>query len=467
MRLVELFEEPAPARPAASGTPAPPGRRRTSLLLTALVGAAALVAGLLAQSARDRTRESYLEKVPGVLRTSGAGLRMLWTVDAAETRSVLAGVVVSGTLVRVRDAGTGMPSAVVGTDPDTGRDLWVSEPPWPSGGARPLIWVECGSSGAVAACLAEAGDGYLAWWLDPATGVPLQVRELPSQVATALVGGQVWVLRGYDTQGRVRLVRDEPDRLRLSALDPASGEEAWAWDGPPGFVGAAWSASIVGDATLIRRGDTGWLVHPGGSVRTVALKAVFGAFTTGRATELVQRLSAGQGLARLLTASGAWRVVPGTPLPLAVDDGSGAGLELLRGSAAVEGATLALDGATGDARWRLAGGADQALVLDGRLIVAQDTVLAAVDVATGATLWSTPLADRPLTLGTDGDAVLVGTQRRVEAFGLADGRQRWRTDVVALLGGAGSAWQGERVRMDTGVPHVVVTRRDGSAAVLG
>jgi len=99
-----------------------------------------------------------------------------------------------------------------------------------------------------------------------------------------------------------------------------------------------------------------------------------------------------------------------------------------------DGSAIAMDAQSGTERWRTtldASGDNGTVVVGDRCIVAYGTALVALDTETGERIWtaSTNGFERVVADAATG-TVLVASDAGLEAFGAANGEQRWETDAM-------------------------------------
>ena len=238
---------------------------------------------------------------------------------------------------------------------------------------------------------------------------------------------------------------------------------------------------LAPDDVELAVGDDTWLLGAGGAVLThVARPGGWQVGTQGRAILRVAMTQDASGTtapaAELLTDDGSWRAVEGQPVWLTVDDGSAPDIlvrETLASRPGADDALVGIDRHTGVTLWRVDLGPAAAIsgvLLEGRLYLGSP--LRAIDVATGAVLWTTEGSAGASVVTTDGSVLLVGVPdatahvNAVEARSLRDGRLLWTTDLRALVlpsgkGNLAQVWASPALR------RLVASRADGSAAVLG
>ena len=477
MTQVELVEDGPGAGPAPGGPRHGDAALRRVVRLLAPPAAALLAVSLLADAAAECTRAAAFAEVRGVLQP-GQSVRPVWELGP-RAELVLDGVVLDGTLVGAL-AGETTLTGFVGLDPDSGARRWEMAAAVPDDLRATELWAGCDGVDGLAVCFAyawsgEAGGGeewQAAWVLDPADGRPVRSWRPPDDAGMRIAGRSLVEYSGLDGEGRRTQVWSYPDRVRLTALDPATGAERWVWtsvaiddlgEGP-------WDAWPLGDQTLVTRGARGWLVDDAdGAARELPGVASVGSFAATRTGQVFQVRYAAVDHGSLLREDGTWAEVPGTVLALAVDDGSAPGLAYFRGRAddrADDRGTLASDATGAVRRWAPAEG-ELALLLDGVLVVADGTSVTALDALTGQVAWSVDLDTAATDLGADGTAVLVARDpATVSAFDLHDGRPLWERDALAAVEGPGVRWDDEQVRLGTAVARPVLVRADGSAVVL-
>lgn len=137
-----------------------------------------------------------------------------------------------------------------------------------------------------------------------------------------------------------------------------------------------------------------------------------------------------------------------------------------------DGSAIALDAQDGTEQWRTtlnASGPNGTVFVDNRFIVAYDTELVALDPQTGEEIWTETtngLEFSELLVADEATGtVLVVSMDSIEAFGVADGKRRWETDMIHQLVRAPAVYDGRvfAVGKVDGVPSLVAfSVEDGS-----
>lgn len=101
-----------------------------------------------------------------------------------------------------------------------------------------------------------------------------------------------------------------------------------------------------------------------------------------------------------------------------------------------EGAVLARDARDGGTIWRAPASEAGLLVVEDRVIVAPGDEIQALDIETGARVWSVPLADplshyRPVS---DGSCVILSFNEGLRALDMATGAEVWSAEVDLTTG---------------------------------
>ncbi|MBX9246578.1 PQQ-binding-like beta-propeller repeat protein, partial [Actinotalea ferrariae] len=250
-------------------------------------------------------------------------------------------------------------------------------------------------------------------------------------------GGIGWAVLGDD----VVIARRVGSEARLSRTD-VLGAEVWTRAVPlPAWVLARHLRLTVRDDLVVLTGPAAAVVDPDG--------AVLGTWTApGERRLSVDVQTSSVGFAVWTTPEvGTWftrtgaagaRLV-GVPLRPAVDDRSAPQVVLLQ-----DGWTLrALDVVSGEL-WQRRVPQSAPARLDGVVVLDEGEVLTAVDVASGAELWSRPVGPcwDPGAVVTDGVRLAVPADdarcEQVTALGLHDGAEVWRAVVPPVASDAAS-----------------------------
>ena len=480
MQHVELDEAGVPVP-----TRQPRARRRGTgwwVVGTALVVVAVLVATQAVLDARERAAAERLAATPGVVRSLGADVGVLWRPDPAATAVIVQRIDVDGAVLGLAVADDGS-QAFVSLDQRTGRQRFSTPLLGPDPArARSLDRTAAGTCVAVpvdegspdqAACLVS--DGFVQYGdegvetrkpatttrvvvLDTRDGHVVADTSAPGATALAALRGlAVVAVPGRDGQTEVtgRDLFTGEVRWRFSPPLPGADRRVFAGevrlfavDGLVGVTIPGWTATVLSSSGEVLResrpGDADHLLDP----------------VAGRLV-LLSTTGSGALLSTLVERGRADVDVPGEVLPFTVDDGSVPDL-VLTSSGNVRG----WDAATGESRWTSDVVASvNALLLDGRVYVSTRAGVAALDGRTGDLLWraSTAGSTVPGFVVTDGRQ-LVTTEQPVgggnisdlAAFALDDGRTLWRVAFPDNL------WS------SAAVGHLLIGwGRDGRLVVLG
>ncbi|WP_056022962.1 outer membrane protein assembly factor BamB family protein [Cellulomonas sp. Leaf395] len=480
MQHVELDEADVPV-PA----PEPVGGRRSVwwwVVGTVVVVVAGLAVTQVVLDARERAAAERLAATPGVVRSVGADVGVLWRPDPAATSVIAQGIDVDGAVLGLAVADDGS-QAFVSLDQRTGRQRFSTPLLGPDADrVRSLDRTAAGTCVAVptdegspdrAACLVS--DGFVQYGdegvqtrkpatttrvvvLDTRDGHVVADTSAPGATALAALRGlAVVAVPGRDAQTEVtgRDLLTGEVRWRFSPPLPGADRRVFAGevrlfavDGLIGVTIPGWTATVLSSSGEVLRasspGDADHLLDPVAG-RLVLLS------TTGSGSlrsTLVERGRADVDL-------------PGEVLPLTVDDGSVPDL-VLTSSGDVRG----WDAATGESRWRSDVVASvNALLLDGRVYVSTRNGVAALDGRTGDLLWraSTGGSGVPGFVVTDGRQLVTteqpvggGNISNLAAFALDDGRTLWRVSFPENL------WS------SAAIGHLLIGwGRDGRLVVLG
>ncbi|MCG7287696.1 PQQ-binding-like beta-propeller repeat protein [Cellulomonas sp. ACRRI] len=473
MQEVELDAAGDEGWSAPGDAPAEAARRRRRRTLLrwwplAVVAAAAVGAGQLVAGARERERVVSARGVDGVvdhdLVPPLAVEPLAGTEDAPAART---GILAGDLRVDAERPVLGEPRAVVAVVAADGRRAWRTEVE-PAARAEAQPSMQTPACSAVdepttrVICLVEdspttpEADG--AWsagpptrtrmlTLDAATGAVLAEREL-APMASAVVDGDSLLLAQVDDQDVLRVTREDAE-----AVTGSVGAPSWSTvlaNGP--LDGGGWGTPgiwvdrghlVVGSAVA------SWVLDPDDGTVVTAGSRVW----VGRTGALLS-WSGDDAVVRLLASDGTGGArVSGTPVWLAVDDGSAPGLELL--SRVVDGGRRlsAVVAVTGEVVWERASDddTDGALILLGGVLYGADgTTVWAVDAADGRQIWRTPRepdADgTPLTdltgdwlrTLTDGRRLLLQQTTAdgpvLVAWSLASGERLWAEPMPAEVG---------------------------------
>ena len=371
-----------------------------------------------------------------------------------------------------------------GTDPDTGAVLWTTPfaiddalPPEDRGGF-PSVWVRCTTVTAAprarAVCGADlAGPGVV-------IGIPLLVLDPTSGTVVThqvLPAGTLWTVSGRHLV-LARPVADDVSHSHwdVRATDPSTGALAWhrttpvvALTGPPrvGDVLIDPDATLTTDADriLLAAGGRAWLWSPAGAAGEDLRVRPGGATQLGRAGTIVWSplQSLGVPAGELVTDRARRVPVDGVQAQLTIDDGSAAGVVLLRSRTG--GTTLvARDAGTGRELWHATGSVGPVIVLDGSVVTAGPSSVVSRDARTGAEHWRTRIDAVPVYLGADPEHVVVLTDdHQLRVLDLADGGVATTADVGALLG----TDSGDLDQAAEFGGRLLVTFRSGAGVVVG
>ncbi|TQL01451.1 hypothetical protein [Cellulomonas sp. SLBN-39] len=252
----------------------------------------------------------------------------------------------------------------------------------------------------------------------------------------------------------------------VTAHDPATWDVLWRTRVPTGARPAGYSTQVftetVPDLVAVDAGQGATLLAAvDGSVLRAADGVAVSGWVMDRAQEDVVALALSAQPAdgqrrvqetELWTADG-MTVFPGDVLGVHLDDGSLGDVVLT-----TDGTDLRAWDRDGTARWTAEGVTGwSVMVVDGRVLVDDDTTLHAVDGRTGRALWEHTARTDMSIVATDGRVVVVqeglGAQDEVPltAVGLTDGHEVWRTTVddVSWVSVADGRLVGQR---DDGTP---------------
>ncbi|MFF1916098.1 PQQ-binding-like beta-propeller repeat protein [Streptomyces sp. NPDC058239] len=235
---------------------------------------------------------------------------------------------------------------------------------------------------------------------------------------------------------------------RLYALDAATGRTAWQFDAGAPVISAP-SVSTVGGTPLVMvsAGETLFALDAatGRKVWSVAGRG----FSAGRAACDGQRVytAAADGYARAHDAATgkelwSYRMASGDEFSLALHSGWDNVVALGHGMAIVANVSrsYALDAATGALRWTLSGSAMYAPTVVLRdataLFTTEYGVVSRVDLATGHTIWQTPLDVRVFNAGAivhENTAWIQSVDGKLIGLRIADGTRRgWLQHTLAF-----------------------------------
>ncbi|WP_028050671.1 PQQ-binding-like beta-propeller repeat protein [Cellulomonas sp. URHD0024] len=455
-------------------------RRAAWLVVAAVLAVIALVGAQTMVDARERDRLAYLADVPGVLQPLPGHVVPLWHFTPAESVALVADDTAGRWTIGTR-ARTGYVE-LRGTDPDTGALRWSTPFPFDDAllpearGTFPSVLVRCASASgppdAVAVCGADVSGpellsvGTPLMALDPTDGTVLAHQILPA--------GSLWAVSDGHLVIAEPVADDETHRhWDVRATDPQTGAPAWQ-DHTPTLKGAGplqvgvdttdTAATLTSDPARVLLHDDGhaWVWSPDGASRRSLSVGTGGSLELGRSGTLVwapfqsSTLPAGV----LVTRRGKHVPVDGPQVVPAVDDGSAAGVVLLRTATGV----AADDARTGEELWRADGRAGEVLVLDGAVIAAGPSSVVSRDARTGDERWRVRLDATPVYLGADPLHVVVLTDDlRLRSLDLGDGRADATSDLRSML----HADVGSLADAQEHGGRLVVTFQDGSGVALG
>ncbi|GAA2727533.1 outer membrane protein assembly factor BamB family protein [Cellulomonas aerilata] len=467
VHLVESWDEPPAGGPAGAepgaGVPGTDGagrpptsprvrRRRRGVLVVAAAVATVVSVTAGVESWRDAARVRALADVRGVAAPLRGAIQPLWEVESPvgdvlevgeRLLTVLSG---AGTVDAVAlDAGTGQEAwrttigSAVATDGPVGCVV-PGAPGEPDGADRPVL--ACVVTDRVATT-PEQPEGWTTYpvaahlvVLDARTGRLVSDRATTPGARLATAGQDLLLAEvGGD------------DHVRVSRLDPRTGETSWTFTSPDPAPADRFGLRPVwlqapGDVVVVESG-TRWVLS-GAGVLSHTLdrdpQALPGPSRAAGGQWLVRFEEDPRGDPRVRSrvtdlVTGRSYDAPGFVVGALPDDGSLPGT-LFVGSP--DGtAVSAVDGATGEQLWTVeAQVGSWPMVLDGTVVLLDGGRLLALDGRTGAERWS--VADDRLgaasSIVTDGQVVVAsdGATRpggEVVAFDLDDGRVRWSSDV--------------------------------------
>lgn len=405
-----------------------------------------VLATTVAADRRDAARLAALRAVPGILAPVEGDLAEVWR---AEDLLWLGPREVDGRLIGSAGYRDGSVD-VVAVDPETGTTAWTALARGPGTVAG---WIQCAlPKGLVVTCVvvdeviitAESTAGYAyspaksrLFVVDAATGAVLADRPIEASSVVAALDDDL-VISHVDANGYLVVRRTDArgavDRWKVTSPAPL----------PLDDTKQRRARLTVTDGAVVLEAGSTWVLSGQGDL--------LASWTPGATTELGRRAEVLPGpllaepvdgvrsLARTRIrdlGSGRSFVAAGKPVDVELTDGTLPGLVLLRSMDRNQ--LLAYDLTSGVPRWDLAGVADEAIVVGGYVIRAENGQLQAIEGSTGSTLWSTPV-DR-VTRGplvTDGRLVML-TRRSADgevvlaAYGLDDGRLRWQTETGGNL----------------------------------
>lgn len=478
----------------ATGTPRAPFALRRRARWVAVLGVVlALVAtAAVADAVRTRRQAERLADVPGLLAPLGPSVAELWRASAGWGHMATVG----GDVI-VGRAGPDGTDEIIGLDTATGAEQWVA--PMPELGPTREIW--CDTLGDAArrltshvACLltttrARGGvrtgvppdEGALLVVIDTATGERVTQRRMDTRYpALESLGADLALIEVLpDGHVRVRRVRPAPFTVRWTFTSPERLPTAGRFRDTP--------LPMLQRDVLVVAGGTGWALDPGDGalldewdLRGAGLPSLLGApagstvavlpdgrFAVGRPGGASPR-SRGYATVRAAGERDGY-TIPGPVLGTAVDDGSAD--DVLLTERLGDAGLGAQDAASGRRLWTRDGEVrGEPLLLDRRLVAVLDGVVTALDARSGEVLWEVALDGQSLRGGLTTDGVVVAGavrgpdgERVLVAWGIEDGRERWRTalpadvDAVDAVGGVLLARTEEHL-VGLGDPHAAPGR---------
>lgn len=410
----------------------------------------------------DEGAAERLRATPGVIGTTVAPplAATPWGADAAV--DVLGAPVRSadGLLVGAVQPDSGAPTDVVGLDPVTGDEVWrltIAEAP-PAGGYVMVPTCSAGEHPArVLWCVVADGSAPGATEALPTRLVRVDLAERSAGRGELLEPGSSAVVAG----SALVVATGGPEAVDLVATDAVTGELRWRASVPDPLGssgdGAGPVLSVDGGHLLVGGLTRTWSLDPG----TGDVQASGPVLLSVRGDRLVEILGSSRTRLRGVDGTGTAET-DGQALQMAPDDGSAADLLLVR---VLDGTPLgllrAVDAGSGEVVWEREGSGSVAtnhLLLDGVLYGSATREVWAVDVATGADVWSTPGepgdSGRLMTDGTTllrTELVAATGQRVLAAYAIDDGRRVWSTPLPA---GVDQVWVQDGVlygRGDAGV----------------
>jgi outer membrane protein assembly factor BamB len=393
---------------------------------------------------RDRARLAALADLPGVLDPVPVPVVETWRSEDALRPDV---ALAAGSVIGVSDVQDGTQDIlVIAVDADTGRTRWRT----------PVLAATTARVGGVSCVAPAAGPGgeaqrvVVCLSIDRLGASPQDLSLLEPRAARMLVlraaTGEVVSEREVDPSTSVDALGSDvvvketlaDDRVRITRTDPLGERERWSFTSDEPDPRREYSWVLVDEGLVVAPGEAGWVLSADGEVLhrwRPARPASAGWADVAAGDVLVQPMRDVVGQVKVVDLrTGRSFEADGYPLRPWADDGSSDPLVLLQ-SARGDG-LVAHERGSGTPRWSVEGeDAGGVLVLDGRVIRVESGALRAVDAATGATVWQTPVpSSGQYGLLTDGLRVLrmEDDPRRgivVTARGVDDGVLRWQTDV--------------------------------------
>ncbi|WP_282944092.1 PQQ-binding-like beta-propeller repeat protein [Cellulomonas endometrii] len=444
-RMAEVqLDDLAPVQPPRGSATAAAIALRVRALLRRWwpVPVAVVLAAVAWQVVSDGRAESQADRIrttPGVLAETvtapleatpwGTGESMGLLVSATRTADGrLAGVVVPG---------TGLPAAVVALEPDSGDEAWrveIGELPDDRGWTRAAACTDGGVEPATTLwCTVTDGP--------EGDGGPVTTRLVEVDTAAGAVVGSHELAPGSEAvalDGTLVVGTPQPGAVLLVGSDLPSGTERWRTE-LPDAVSSSYSSGWLGSASghVLIQGEGGtWAVDPADGRVQAHDDGVY----VGRGAELVDIPTAGGTRTRFLGADGSGTAeAEGFPMYVWPDDGSAPTVQPMTAPAGSDTVLRGVDTVSGDVRWERpaeTGARSASMVLDGVLYISDLTAVSAVDLETGAELWTTaasPVLDSGVM--TDGRHLLRSeTAGRTEelvlsAYTLHNGSLAWSTPV--------------------------------------
>jgi outer membrane protein assembly factor BamB len=480
MQDVVLVDEPHDGAPDGSGgADAPDGpldglrgsqmsawpRRVRRWWPVAAVVALVIGVGLVVADRRESARLDALADVDGMLAPLAGPVHELWRIDDA---LIADQGTFAGHLLAVEERSDGS-IAVVALAPGTGKTIWrvaargpgevtfgtrcawprASRPRAAAGSPEVIVCVVVDESETLESSVAGSGvfvTKARRLTIDARSGAVLLDQPTPPTTVVSRLGSDL-VTSQIDPDGHVRVTRTDAlgaaDRWTFTSPDRAPLDDF----GRPRVM-----AYVAGQVVVVRafgadkdsNVDSSWLLSSNGKVLHSAISdpatgagGWIDALPGGKL--FAARLDAGPATKITELATGRSFTAEGYPLGVQPDDGSLADLLLLISDDGEH--VIAYDGASHKHRWTAPGGADGPIaVVDGRIIMAGTDTLQAIDGRTGKAVWTTKVKASPSSwIVTDGRVVLLLGQDQVGdvghsatllgAYGLDDGRLRWKTTI--------------------------------------
>jgi outer membrane protein assembly factor BamB len=441
MQDVELAEDGADARPAARSEPVEDGSAEPSTIglwpvlrrwwpvvaIIALVVAAASVA----IDRRDAARSDRIASVAGMIRPLGTAPSVLWRASGGSSDDVLAA---GGALVVV-----GQRQDVwraISLDPATGAVRW----------SRVLAAVAlAGTEGGRAQCPhtgADVGAVVVCVVTDP---TPVYTDDSATPPGTLTVTNRVVALAAADggmlgqwtftgTADAVARAGDDvvvattgADRfVEIARRDARTGQVVWQHRSGEAEITAGTARVEVGPQLVLLTGATSAVLDVATGTAVYSEPSLSYVLTAAVGDRFVTWSTSHGGM--LHDAAGApVFAVPGFPAAQLANDGSAPDILVIDQGRSIVGD----DARTGQQRWSADTGLDPVLTVDRRLVLAGGLRVGALDLRTGAVVWSREVGEslvgRPLTDGAlvVAMATTVDGSAQLEAYGLRDGVPYW------------------------------------------